>query len=100
MRIYHTPGPWVIGKRGRIQTETNRFGGCIIIVDEGAIGLKNNMRLITAAPELFAALRAIMGKIRSESGSDDRMEPFAYDADWEQLAISADAALAKAEGKS
>jgi hypothetical protein len=45
--------------------------------------------------ECADALRAIMHKIRSESGSDDPMEPFAYDADWEMLAKAADAALAK-----
>lgn len=44
--------------------------------------------------ECADALRAIMGQTRSESGSDDPMEPFAYDAEWERLARAADAALA------
>ena len=47
--------------------------------------------------ECADALRAIMLKIRSEAGTvgDDPMTPFSYDAEWEKLAIAADAALAK-----
>jgi hypothetical protein len=41
-------------------------------------------------------LRSMMDKLRSESGSTDPMEPFAYDASWEELAKEADAVLAVA----
>lgn len=40
-------------------------------------------------------LRRLMHKLREESGSEDPMEPFAYDHSWELLAIEADAILAK-----
>lgn len=40
-------------------------------------------------------LRRLMHKLREESGSEDPMEPFAYDASWEALANEADAVLAK-----
>jgi len=42
-----------------------------------------------AQQDAASALRAIMRKLRDESGSDD----FAFDADWETLALAADAAL-------
>lgn len=40
-------------------------------------------------------LRRVMAKLRSESGSTDPMEAFAYDASWESLAKEADASLAE-----
>jgi hypothetical protein len=45
--------------------------------------------------ECADVLREIMAKLRSESGSEDPMEPFAYDASWEALAKKADTVLAQ-----
>lgn len=55
-------------------------------------------RLRESHAELMLALAKIMETIRYESGelSDDPMAPFAFDAEWERIAIAADAALANA----
>ena len=45
--------------------------------------------------EAADVLRRLMHKLREESGSENPMEPFAYDASWEALANEADATLAK-----
>ncbi len=44
-------------------------------------------------------LRRVMEKIRSESGSEDPLEPFAYDASWEALAKEADAITGEPHGR-
>lgn len=59
---------------------------------------QNESQKYRAAEERAAAmadlLRRLMEKLREEASKDDPMEPFAYDAEWEALAIEADAALA------
>lgn len=45
--------------------------------------------------DLVEALRDTMALLREESGSDDPMEPFAYDERWEALAKRNDALISK-----
>jgi len=57
----HTPGPWTIGKNGRLQTVANAVGGCEVIVDEDVRSSPHKDTLLRApiAPKLAEALRAI-----------------------------------------
>lgn len=111
----HTPGPWEWQKFGDkicLAAQISMRPIVLSVVSGGPFkghltslirGLLRPLdpnhpdaKLIAAAPDLLEALRSIMKKIREESGSDDPMEPFAYDSSWEQVAIVADSAITKA----
>lgn len=64
----HTPGPWVNGGPQCATIATKAEGGnlgervAIVFDDEISLGdAKANARLIAAAPELLAALQAMLG---------------------------------------
>jgi hypothetical protein len=79
----HTPGPWHVNPRGFIVQST----GDIITRLECSNNNDNDARLIAAAPDLLAALIAMMNRYGDKSPHPT------CDA-----SISARAALAKAEG--
>ena len=91
MQTKHTPGPWHIGVR-TYHAGRDVYGpkGEPVAVADDAITAtpeaEANARLIAAAPELLAALQAIM---------DD---PDAVDHILHLDAVAADAAIAKATG--
>jgi hypothetical protein len=97
----HTPGPWHLGSHGEqynfahvragsddsAETIAEVFG---LYINTGRAGQKNeeaiaNARLIAAAPELLAALKACREAFVPEGGNAD-------------LWVEVDAALVRAEG--
>jgi hypothetical protein len=91
MQTKHTPGPWHIGVR-TFHAGRDVYGpkGEPVAVADDAITAtpeaEANARLIAAAPNLLAALQAIMG------------DPDAVDHILHLDAVAADAAIAKATG--
>jgi hypothetical protein len=91
MQTKHTPGPWHIGVR-TFHAGRDVYGpkGEPVAVADDAITAtpeaEANARLIAAAPDLLAALQAIMG------------DPDAVDHILHLDAVAADAAIAKATG--
>lgn len=58
----HTPGPWKAGSRSVSAPETeDRLGLDIRLYGGNGPDNRANTRLIAAAPELLAALRALVG---------------------------------------
>jgi hypothetical protein len=100
MQTKHTPGPWHTFRQGtkhfvsQATDEDFRFAIAVVYEStyhpEGALALRQeataNARLIAAAPDLLAALQAIMG------------DPDAVDHILHLDAVAADAAIAKATG--
>ena len=86
MDAKHTPGPWAVGGRLVIAEKY----GSVCAVDDGQSDYVANARLIAAAPELLAALKAIT----DELGVPDP----GYPAPVANAAEIARAAIAKAEG--
>lgn len=94
----HTPGPWRISPSGGLIQQVN--GGPLNCVcrgfgrdDESFPNWQANARLIAAAPELLAALQAIVGLNIEQDGAT---------CDWTELIFaiaSARAAVAKATGQ-
>lgn len=100
MNTQHTPGPWMIFDDGDIGSASVRTPDTTVVrsgtVKGQTIGeAMSNARLIAAAPELLAALRAIsaMDAITTV-GSDSQVRDYLYAA-----VNAARAAIAKAEGK-
>lgn len=62
----HTPGPWTVEKNGYL----NQLGiePCIGAVYGAGEELNANARLIAAAPDLLAALEALMGIVSDSNG--------------------------------
>lgn len=54
-----TPGPWMEGPRGRVQTVPNAAGGCEIILEDALFGRPGNKRAMIAAWRLVQALETI-----------------------------------------
>ena len=73
MATAHTPGPWSIGRRGRVKTITNPQGGCNVVVSESSIGNPANAALIAAAPDLLWACERVLRAIEW-ADTADRME--------------------------
>lgn len=96
MTTQHTPGPWRIGHQDHTQTKI--FGAHrteashIASTPFGTIEDASNARLIAAAPELLAALEAVIAESRRvihPDSADNRL----YSID-----VIARAAIAKATG--
>ena len=85
----HTPGPWNVGLREdqTIFTENLR----VATVECPRKEWKANARLIAAAPDMLAALKALHAAHRAFSGSEDWG---VYD---DEARAAAEAAIAKAE---
>jgi|HubBroStandDraft_6_1064221.scaffolds.fasta_scaffold981965_3 hypothetical protein len=88
-----TPGPWFVVTHGKlrswtIQTKKDGAGRCIA-QDYGIETNMNNAMLIAAAPELYAALEALLLRlyITAEIRDGDK-----------ELRAQAEAALKKAKG--
>lgn len=105
MEIKHTPGPWQFDEVATTCGRAFRIGagemlkagkGCCIIYDDYHGNPENerkaNARLIAAAPDLLAALKAQLAYEAAPSG--------AKRPSWMELVKVRDAALAKAEGRS
>lgn len=109
-----TPGPWESGYAGGVTGPTAVWGNSKNlhpIAKRGGAGIQGasvvalaqmkdpnweaNARLIAAAPELYAALRAILG---CDEKDDAGIEYYGFDAD-SDVAVKARAALAKANGQ-
>lgn len=90
----HTPGPWVVAHELRPTDEmvADLENGTYVVV-EGRTGLGNFMadaRLIAAAPDLLAALQAIVDQEQHDGQPETHMH---------DMADIARAAIAKAEGR-
>lgn len=89
----HTPGPWSVPKYfgyGTICAEKEQ-----VIARISAVGVRAtaaNARLIAAAPDLLAALKALTEWGREHTSPRDENSPHS-------LLIAAVAAIAKAEGR-
>lgn len=100
----HTPGPWE--HRGLTMISGRNVDGCMFTLANvtpagdlhNAAECAANARLIAAAPELLAALRALLPDVDHEI---EQRKHGGNDEDWQELdALSraAHAAIAKAEG--
>lgn len=95
----HTPGPWALHRPGSMRACDGRHdteNGCCTIVEAEILNMPRaeaeaNARLIAAAPELLAALKAMVASY------DDLRDVLTCDVVIQKLA-RADAAIQKAEG--
>lgn len=79
----HTPGPWAVAGRLIVSAKHGSIGA----VDDGQPNVEANARLIAAAPDLLAALKALYG---TEPGNSIERG---------QAIAMAECAIAKAEGR-
>lgn len=90
----HTPGPWTIHGWGDGDYEVNAASETVCNVpgfDDETVDVdkaEDNARLIAAAPELLAALKQCLLRLRVDCEEDS------------DLREDAEAAIAKAEGRS
>ena len=85
MSAQHTPGPWVV-KVTAGETFIRSSDGANVSRVGAATNMRANARLIAAAPDLLAALKAVC--------SHGTREPQQISSDWD----AARAAIARAEG--
>jgi hypothetical protein len=103
-----TPGPWEIEQNGRarldISAPENQCGGYLIATMNPHAPCKEaNARLIAAAPDLFAALKALYAfasdmVMQHGPNGDDSMTDEQHRA-WQDAAGDTSVAIAKAEGR-
>lgn len=87
----HTPGPWVWRFYGRDDDWVrDPKGEAVVQVGYNAYEREENARLIAAAPELLAALKAARNIIGEFCESDDFHQ---------KHCVALDAVIAKAEGR-
>lgn len=103
--VQHTPGPWsydystTIAASDEFMVMTKDVGVVAWVVRDADRGITNaqveaNARLISAAPDLLAALQGLMGaEWRPKTG------PLQYDSLREEAWATADAAIARAQGR-
>jgi len=93
----HTPGPWHLsnlaanGEQEICVSRSSELGGasiCVVESSRRADTLLADARLIAAAPELLAVLKAIADHTRYMEEQDG----------WPEIQEAMDAAIAKAEG--
>jgi hypothetical protein len=68
----HVPGPWMIGKHGRLQTVPNRAGGCTVIIDE-SLRCNRSAPLIVAAPLLLEVAEDFLAAWKKEIDGDEEI---------------------------
>ncbi len=100
----HTPGPWIAIAGTHVLPHMVQAGDFVICVQfpADAIGepmrgtpeTEANARLIAAAPDLLAALKAVVDVLRKEAPGTP-LNHHQYDA----IGIQANNAIAKAEGR-
>ena len=81
----HTPAPWLLDVG--ISDAAVHAGGTIAMIDDTMAGWQGNARLIAAAPDLLAALEAVLETHSATGGSA------------KAAAAQAAAAIAKAKGE-
>ena len=93
MTTQHTPGPWILANSDAYNTVVIAQGAeiCTVIEHQGG-DRKANSRLIAAAPELLAALKALLSDAEDVGFEGISVEAF-------DSIHAARAALAKAEGR-
>lgn len=96
MNAAHTPGPWVVRQFDRKQYVTDttpdregRFVGQVIANQTTAPATLANLQLISAAPDLLAASKAMLAYLH------DHRLPDAFVTHYDAMR----AAIAKAEGR-
>jgi hypothetical protein len=70
MKAQHTPGPWETAVNDEGQWDVCDAGGGDLLADlsDCPENAEANARLIAAAPELLAALKAILARVESGEG--------------------------------
>ncbi|MCS3667374.1 hypothetical protein GGP77_001603 [Salinibacter ruber] len=94
--VEHTPGPWEI-EDGHWDIEVTK-GEYVIATAHAAVpngGLKENARLISAAPELLEASKQLLQAVSAEAGTCTEVSPPVR----EQICSDARDAIAKAKGR-
>lgn len=86
----HTPGPWVRGDGDPHQILSSLTWDCVAEVNDALPEGEANANLIAAAPELLAALEAMIAKATKQNWNDNYPDQLAQ----------AFAALDKAKGHS
>lgn len=103
----HTPGPWMLHAPGSMRACDGRHGsadGCRTIVEAEIVGVPRpeaeaNARLISAAPELLAALKEMADMMEMLWEAVPWGQTFNLDAKLlNEAPLHAKAAIAKAEG--
>ena len=97
--VSFTPGPWHLHQQGSMRACDGRhdtLDGCRTIAEAEIIGVERaeaeaNARLIAAAPDLYAALKALLEWVGGDAEYTDM--------DLSKRCSMAKLALAKAEGK-
>ena len=90
----HTSGPWqALAAKGEYCIEGHN-GTLIFTIRNGMIPMREDARLLTAAPDLLAALR----KLLLEHDAISMQYDGTIDDRWPTAAAAARAAIAKAEG--
>lgn len=87
----HTPGPWIVGKNGRLQTIPNIKGGCTVIISES---LKCN----PDADFIVTACNCFDDLLEALKDATNQLECSGYCFDHPAL-TPLRAAIAKAEGR-
>lgn len=67
MKAHHTPGPWACFDKHLIHANGYR----VATIESEAKHRDANTRLIAAAPELLAALEALLAELRSQGPQGD-----------------------------
>ncbi len=83
----HTPGPWIVSHDPDGSPDDYCIGVPDGKIDQVAVCSKRDAPIISAAPDMYEALKAVLEFLRDE-GSDDYM-----------IADTVRAALAKARGQ-
>jgi len=84
----HTPGPWTTF---RLDEKNYIWGGAEHDIAVGTIASESDAALVVAAPDLLAALEAVLGMNMPPAGQPGHI-------DWMQAAEMAQRAVARARG--
>lgn len=99
----HTPGPWKWGFDDNGYSLRSSSGGRVLTIRDGVIPMTVDAPLIASAPELLAALKALLAYADAYSNKLREVgrgaEELGEGADSSSVAGMARAAIAKAEGR-
>lgn len=93
-----TPGPWGVKKRIDIWVMAGVLHVATIPRTADGDWSCHNAHLISAAPDMYEALKEVAERLRNCATNIEEEYPI-WAGDLRKMAESADAALAKAEGK-
>jgi hypothetical protein len=91
----HTPGPWWWTSRG---TELLGAGECVLAIDLPEFITEADKHMISAAPQLLAALKAVVDQFGPWHDEDCPADD-TCDCSAKPIHEAVDAAIAKAEGR-